>query len=144
MTKITKQKIFLDIMAANPDKPMADVIPLLMAANDWSEGIAVGAYRWAVRNNKAPGVLPERKKAEPKVKVEKAPKAPAAPKAPKATKTPEEVERIKAANLARLKEVHAKRKAKKTEADGAEVVTVEVDPFAAPTVMTRDEVTALV
>ncbi len=149
MTKLTKQKIFLDIMTANADKSMAEVIPLLMAANDWKEGIAIGAYRWAVREGRAPGVVPVRAKA---VKAEKAPKAPAAPKAPKAdakpTKTPEEIAAIKAANLARLKEVNARRKAEKVaakaEKESAEAPMVEADPFAAPASLTADEVAALV
>ena len=63
-----------------------------------------------------------------------------APKTPKTEKTPEEIEKIKAANLARLKQVHAK--VKQNVKRDPEIL--EVDPFAAPIALTRDEVTALV
>ena len=149
MTKITKTSVTLSVMAANEGKPMAEVVALIVAAQhaagftDVTAERADGAYRWAVKNAKAPGVIPERKKAETKPKAEKPkaePKA-AKPKAEKPAKSPEEIERIKAANLARLKQVHAKVK-QNVKRDEAEVL--EADPFSAPAVLTRDEVTALV
>lgn len=152
MNKLTKTSVTLSVMAANEGKPMAEVIPLIVAAQhaagftDVTAERADGAYRWAVKNAKAPGVIPERKKAEPKPEKPKAekpaaePKA-AKPKAEKPAKSPEEIERIKAANLARLKQVHAKRK---QEVKATEPEVLEADPFSAPVVLTRDEVTALV
>ncbi len=152
MNKVTKTSVTLSVMAANEGKPMAEVVSLIVVAQhaagftDVTAERADGAYRWAVKNAKAPGVIPERRKAEPKVKVEKPAKQPkpvaeAKPKAEKPAKSPEEIERIKAANLARLKQVHAKVK-QNVKRDEVEVL--EADPFLAPVVLTRDEVTALV
>lgn len=149
MNKVTKTSVTLSVMAANEGKPMAEVIPLIVAAQhaagftDVTAERADGAYRWAVKNAKAPGVIPERKKAEPKPKAEKPAKEPkpAKAKAESPAKSPEEIERIKAANLARLKQVHAKRK---QNVKATEPEVIEADPFSAPAVLTRDEVTALV
>ncbi len=152
MNKLTKTSVTLSVMAANEGKPMAEVVALIVVAQhaagftDVGAERADGAYRWAVKNAKAPGLIPERRKAEPKVKVEKPVKQPkpvaeAKPKAEKPAKSPEEIERIKAANLARLKQVHAKVK-QNVKRDEVEVI--EADPFLAPVVLTRDEVTALV
>lgn len=152
MNKLTKTSVTLSVMAANEGKPMAEVVSLIVVAQhaagftDVTAERADGAYRWAVKNAKAPGLIPERRKAEPKVKAEKPAKQPkpiaeAKPKAEKPTKSPEEIERIKAANLARLKQVHAKVK-QNVKRDEVEVL--EADPFLAPVVLTRDEVTALV
>ena len=155
MNKLTKTSVTLSVMAANEGKPMAEVVSLIVVAQhaagftDVTAERADGAYRWAVKNAKAPGVIPERRKAEPKPEKPKAektakqpkPVAEAKPKAEKPTKSPEEIERIKAANLARLKQVHAKVK-QNVKRDEVEVL--EADPFLAPVVLTRDEVTALV
>lgn len=81
---------------------------------------------------------PEKPAKEPKAEK---PAKEAKPKTEKPAKSPEEIERIKAANLARLKQVHAKVK-QNVKREEPEVL--EVDPFAAPIALTRDEVTALV
>lgn len=139
----SKRQIAIEIMTANSDKSMAEVIALIAAANSLTPGAARSYYTYISAQGWAPG------KVEPtvRVKAEKAPKAAAEPKAPKAAKpkaeakSPEEIERIKAANLKRLKEVHAKVK-QNVKRD--EPVVIEADPFVAPAVLTRDEVTALV
>lgn len=161
MTKVTKTSVTLSVMAANGDKPMADVVALILKAqhaagfSDVTLKICEGAYRWAVRKSVAPGVVPE-----------KAPKAARAPKASKAktkaqalavvkavkaaskstapTKSPEEIERIRSANMARLREVGARfqQTARKPEAEAATVD--RHDPFAAPAFLTKDELKALV
>ena len=157
MTKVTKTSVTLGVMAANGDKPMTEVVALILKAQhaagftDVTLKICEGAYRWAVRKSVAPGVVPVKEKAarvarpsKSKTKAQalavvKAAKARSESKAP--TKSPEEIERIKAANLARLKQVHAKVK-QNVKRDEVEVL--EADPFLAPVVLTRDEVTALV
>ena len=153
MTKVTKTSVTLGVMAANGDKPMADVVPIILEAQhaagftDVTLKICEGAYRWAVRKSVAPGVVPEK---APKVKVAKVKtvktKAEAVKKVaekPVETKSPEEIERIREANLARMKEVAARQKKIKEE---MEVVPepMDNDPFAAPAFLTREEVIALV
>ena len=137
----SKRQIVIEIMTANVDKAMADVVPLIAEALNGNNSVGRHYYKWMVEHNMAPGVVEKiaRVKAE---KAPAAPKAEKAPAAPKEAKSPEEIERIKAANLARLKEVHSKRKnvVKKTD----EVETVEADPFVAPVALTMDEVHALV
>lgn len=144
MTKLTKTAVTLATMTANADKPMAEVVALIVAAQhaagftDVTDKIAVGAYRWAVKNDKAPGKLAERAKAEPKAKVAKQPKVKAAkavsvPATRKARvvaevaavggKTATEVEAIRAANLAKIREVHAKMVARGQLPGKAEVVS---------------------
>lgn len=144
MTKLTKTAVTLATMTANADKPMAEVVALIVAAQhaagftDVTDKIAVGAYRWAVKNDKAPGKLADRAKAEPKAKVAKQPKVKAAkavsvPVTRKARvvaevaavdgKTATEVEAIRAANLAKIREVHAKMVARGQLPGKAEVVS---------------------
>jgi hypothetical protein len=126
MTKLTKTAVTIATMNANADKPMAEVVTLIVAAQhaagftDVTDKIAVGAYRWAVKNDKAAGALAERVKAAPKAKVAKAPKVKAAKAVSVATtrkarvvaavsadtKTADEVEAIRAANLAKIREIH--------------------------------------
>jgi hypothetical protein len=127
MTKVTKTAVTLATMAANADKPMAEVVLLIVAAQhasgftDVTLPIATGAYRWAVKNAKAPGKLAEKVKAEPKAKVAKAPKAKAAKTVSVATtrkarvvasvasadaKSASDVEAVRAANLAKIREIH--------------------------------------
>lgn len=152
MTKLTKTAVTLSVMQANTEKPMAEVVKLIVAAQheagffSITEALAAGAYRWAVRTGKALGVVP------PKTATAKAPKAPkiAKPKpAPKpVAEKPLGTDEIRAANLAKIREVHARMKAqghfqdvpKKPET----IPTVETDSFAAPAFLTMDEVNALV
>ena len=154
MTKVTKTSVTLSVMAANGDKPMAEVVALIHKAqhaagfSDVTLKICEGAYRWAVRKSVAPGVVPAKEKAArvsktPKIKTKKeAISRVAKPTAPQ--KSPEEIERIRAANLARLKEVHSrmKQEVRKPEAEAATVD--RLDSFAAPAFLTKDEVKALV
>jgi hypothetical protein len=153
MTKVTKTSVTLGVMTANGDKPMADVVPMILEAQhaagftDVTLKICEGAYRWAVRNAVAPGVVPEKaqKAKVAKVKTVKT-KAEAVKKIaakPVETKSPEEIERIREANLARMKEVAARQKKNKEE---MEVVPEQIDrdSFDAPAFLTREEVIALI
>lgn len=146
----SKRQIAIEVMRANAEKPMAEVIALIASANGVSLSRGRSYYVKMVKRGWAPGVVEASVRAEKAPKPEKAPKEKTAkrmaakttaPKTPKTEKTPEEIERIKAANLARLKQVHAKRK-QNVKREEPEVL--EVDPFAAPIALTRDEVTALV
>lgn len=141
----SKRQVAIEIMTANADKPMGEVIALIAAANSLTPGAARSYYTYISAQGWAPGkveptvrVKAEKPAKEPKPAAE--PKA-AKPKAEKPAKSPEEIERIKAANLARLKQVHAKRK---QEVKATEPEVIEADPFSAPAVLSRDEVTALV
>ena len=160
MTKITKTSVTLGVMTANGDKPMADVVPMILEAQhaagftDVTLKICEGAYRWAVRNAVAPGVVPEK---APKVKVAKvktvktkaeavkkiAKKASSKDLKPVETKSPEEIERIREANLARMKEVASRQKKNNDE---MEVVpeSIDRDTFVDPPFLTREEVNALI
>lgn len=150
MTKVTKTSVTLGVMQANGDKPMADVVALILKAQhaagftDVTLKICEGAYRWAVRKSMAPGVVPVKDKPAraaraPKVKAKT--KAQAVKAVAKPTKSPEELERIRAANLSRMKDVAARFK--QTVASDEPEIT-DRDPFIAPAFLTRDEVKALV
>lgn len=154
----SKRQVAIDIMNANADKSMAEVMALISEANGIPLSAARGYYKYLAEQGMAAGKVEKiaRQKAvtvaEVSTESNKFKVTPAVTKAvkrmtneakkAKETKSPEEIERIKAANLARLKEVHSKRKnvVKKTD----EVETVEADPFAAPVALTMDEVRALV
>lgn len=161
MTKVTKTSVTLGVMAANGDKPMAVVVPMILEAQhaagftDVTLKICEGAYRWAVRKSVAPGAVPAKAKKDKLVaavkregreykKIKTKKEAVARVAAP--TKTPEEIERIRAANLARLKEVagRVKQTVRKPEAEAELELGGDRDPFAAPAFLTKDEVIALV
>ena len=111
MAKVTKTQITIRVMNENADKPMAEVVSLIAKANDVTEAVAKGAYRWCVNKGLASGVLgADRPSKAPKAKVEKASKKLIA-KA-KAELNVDEIAKIKEANLARMKEVSAKLKPK--------------------------------
>lgn len=153
--KVTKTAVTLATMAANADKPMAEVVLLIVAAQhasgftDVTLPIAVGAYRWAVKNAKAPGKLAEKVKAEPKAKVAKEPKVKAAKAVSVATtrkarvvasvvsadaKSAADVEAVRASNLAKIREIHHRMIARgdmpatvKSKAEIAVAAPVSVD-----------------
>ena len=153
----SKRQIAIDIMNANADKSMAEVMAMISEANNIPLSAARGYYKYLCEQGMAAGKVEKiaRQKAvsvahvdgEPnKFKVTpavvKTVKRVASETAKKAeTKTPEEIEKIKAANLARLKKVHAKVK-QNVKREENEVI--EADPFSAPVALTMDEVNALV
>jgi hypothetical protein len=149
--KATKTSVTHWVMMCHPDKPMAEVVPLICdawAAHGFGEPvyrICENAYRIALRNG-APGVVPVKAKVA-KVKAEKAPKIAKvkAEKVAEPTKSPEEIERIKAANLARMKEVHAKVQKLEAQLEKPEVdAPIQPDSFEAPAFLTRRDVDFLV
>ena len=158
MTKVTKTSVTLSVMAANGDKSMDEVVPMILEAQhaagfiDVTLKICDGAYRWAVRNEKAPGSIPAKtvkvktekvktkKEAVAKIKEET---SSSKEEKPVETKSAEEIERIKAANLERIKEV-AKKFKKEKENEVEENYEQPLDSFAAPAFLTRKEVEILV
>jgi hypothetical protein len=162
MEKITKTSVTLSVMRANALLPMADVVDLILEAQhaagffSVTKPLCVGAYRWAVRTGAAEGFVPKA------TKVAKAPKATktkvAKTKAPKVTKPvadqPLGSDEIRAANLARIKAVHARMKGEgrfdfvdeEVRPEEAPVMDNfdDVDSFASPAFLTRDEVDYLV
>ena len=163
MEKITKTSVTLSVMRANALLPMADVVDLILEAQhaagffSVTKPLCVGAYRWAVRTGAAEGFVPKATKAP---KVAKAPKAPKTKKeaVAKVTKPvadqPRGSDEIRAANLARIKQVHERMKAEgrfdfvEQEARPEEAPVIdnfdEIDSFASPAFLTRDEVDYLV
>lgn len=138
--KVTKTSVTLGVMAANADKPMAEVVALILKAQhkagftDVTLKICEGAYRWAVKSGKADGKVETKAKTtkakiEPKAKTKvkaEPKKIEAKPKgnrftgklkteksvATAAPKTDDELAKIKAANLKRMQQVTAKMKAR--------------------------------
>lgn len=155
MEKITKTSVTLSVMRANALLPMADVVDLILEAQhaagffSVTKPLCVGAYRWAVRTGAAEGFVPKATKvAKTKTKT----------KAPKVTKPvadqPLGTDEIREANLARIKAVHARMKGegrfdfvdeevRPTEAPVMDNFD-DVDSFASPAFLTRDEVDYLV
>jgi len=167
MEKITKTSVTISVMRANALLPMADVVDLILEAQhaagffSVTKPLCVGAYRWAVRTGAAEGFVPKA------TKVAKAPKATKTKvaktkatktKAPKVTKPvadqPLGTDEIREANLARIKAVHARMKGEgrfdfvdqEVRPEEAPVMDNfdDVDSFASPAFLTRDEVDYLV
>jgi len=173
MEKITKTSVTLSVMRANALLPMADVVDLILEAQhaagffSVTKPLCVGAYRWAVRTGAAEGFVPATVKTAKsfkatKTKVAKTTKT-------KTTKTKKEAvakvtkpvatqplgsDEIRAANLARIKAVHARMKGEgrfdfvdeEVRPEEAPVMDNfdDVDSFASPAFLTRDEVDYLV
>jgi len=170
----TKTEIVIRIMKDNIGKPMADVLPLLMAEFGWTEKNARAAYALRVKADPSLGALEMKTRApatakvakETKTKMVKVPKPRIAgdkEQAEKAklgkTKTAEEIADIRAKNLARLKSVgakYAKGQYAEPKAPGVpnfdadearayvDAVTNDLDSFKAPSFLDMDQVKALV
>jgi len=104
----SKRAKAIEVMKANADKPMAEVLPLIAAAAGVPDSNARSYYRYLSENGFAPGVVT---KAAPKAKAEKTGKA-ASAKPAEPTRTPEEIQAAKDANKAKFK---ALAEAKKTK-----------------------------
>lgn len=170
MTEVTvkpgsKRAICMKIMNDNLDKPMAEVVAIMVKTlAPWSEAAAKSMYKWQIENGLAGGKVEKaaRKVVEKAAKKEKAPKKEKAQKvevkAKAPEKTPEEIEAIKAKNLARLKEVGKKYRQTASnknhpgvedfdESKAKDEVTEmynDLDSFKAPEFLTPDQVKALV
>lgn len=144
--KVTKTSVTLGVMAANADKPMAEVVALILKAQhkagftDVTLKICEGAYRWAVKSGKADGKVETKAKTakakiEPKAKTKikaEPKKIEAKPKgnrftgklkteksvATAAPKTDDDIAKIKAANLKRMKEITERNKVIRTQYNG--------------------------
>ena len=125
MVKESKKAFVFRTMDENADKPMADVLPLLMTPFEWDEATAKSYYMWAVRKGFAKGQAPagrgrsaapkKEKAAKPtkpaKVSHEKSVRAiNAAVKAKPKLVEPDNIAEIRAANLARLEAVTKRHK----------------------------------
>ena len=164
MEKITKTSVTLSVMRANSLLPMADVVDLILEAQhaagffSVTKPICVGAYRWAVRTGAAEGFVPKATKVAKAPKATKVAKTKTKTKAPKVTKPvadqPLGTDEIREANLARIKAVHARMKGEgrfdfvdeEVRPEEAPVMDNfdDVDSFASPAFLTRDEVDYLV
>lgn len=156
MTKVTKTSVTLSVMQANGSLPMAEVVPLILAAQhaagftDVTAKICEGAYRWAVRKAVAPGSVPEK---APKARAAKAPKAKAIKTKAQAVKavakpvasdkSPAEIEAIRAANLARIKEVAGRMGILKRKEDLVPAKAEDEDDRDHPAFLMKDELEAI-
>lgn len=170
MAKESKKAYVFRTMNENAEKPMVDVLPLLMSPFGWDEATAKSYYLWAVRKGFAKGQAPAGRTRKPKaVKTKEVPAkkllkevglTPLVKKKLVTAKSPEEMAKIKEGNLARMKAVSAKQKkytsvaksdgpgVKDFDADTAreevEAYKQELDSFKAPRFLKLDEVKALV
>jgi len=164
MEKITKTSVTISVMRANALLPMADVVDLILEAQhaagffSVTKPLCVGAYRWAVRTGAAEGFVPKATKAPKATKTKVAKTKATKTKAPKVTKPvadqPLGTDEIREANLARIKAVHARMKGEgrfdfvdqEVRPEEAPVMDNfdDVDSFASPAFLTRDEVDYLV
>ena len=135
MVKESKKAFVFRTMDENADKPMVDVLPLLMTPFEWDEATAKSYYMWAVRKGFAKGQAPagRGRSAAPKTKEVSAkkllkevglkPSKPAkvsheksvrainaAVKAKPKLVEPDNIAEIRAANLARLQAVTKRHK----------------------------------
>jgi len=164
----TKTEIVIRIMKENMGKPMADVLPLLMAEFGWTEKNARAAYALRVKADPSLGTVEKsaRAPAAPKVaktakpKLIKVPKPKVQGDKPKVTdKTVEEIADIRAKNLARLKAVGQKyakgqyaegraggftKKQAQEARDYVAAVNDDLESFKSPTFLSMDEVKVLV
>lgn len=153
----SKRQVAIEIMNSNSNLPMAEVIPLIAAANGLTPGAARSYYTGLVKMGLAKGKIEDSVRApkaakekavkrmakETVAKAAKAPKVKAAkPNAP--AKSADEIEKIKTANLARMKAVLGKVKQNVRKEETDEVPFAENDSFAAPAFLSKDEVSALV
>lgn len=143
----SKRAVAIEIMNANANKSMAEVLELISQANGIDNGAARSYYVYLVKNGMAKGQIETKADKAPKAKAVKRAAKEVVAKAVKAVKseTPAksaaEIEKIKAANLARMKQVLGKVKQNvKTD----EVPFAETDAFASPAFLSKDEVNALV
>ena len=124
----SKRHTIVQVMNANADRPMDEVLDLIVKATGCEPRLAKHDYTWMTREGIALGNVPASTR-KAKAKVAKAPKAPKAAKPAKvkleksvrsinaAHKAKvelnvDEIAKIKEANLARMKEVSAKLKPK--------------------------------
>lgn len=164
----TQRSTSIGVMTANPDKPMDEVVELIIEAQleagfgPFSLAKARDHYRYLTVNEMAPGKIPEKTKKpkaektpkKPKVKIQVAQTAQIKPKTETKVKVADaEKDAVVAANTKRLLAYRAKQKAK--EQDGARKVDADEqhrserfdisfdDPYSSPDSLTTDQVSAL-
>ena len=158
---MSKREDAIQVMKANSDKPMSEVVVLIAEKIGVTDANAKSYYKWIVANGKAPGVVEKTARAvstkTPKVKAtkpQKFPKVLLTEKKKVTDKTVEELEDIKNKNLARLKAVHQKyMKGQYAEPrvsdepfdeNAVPNLEAELESFKAPSFLTKDAVKALV
>lgn len=150
----SKIEMIINHMKANADKPMDVVCAEMLEFVKTNMADVRSYYRWAVKNDIAPGLVtggrvssPRKTKEVPAKKLlkEVGIKTTAAAPVFLQTKSDDEIARIKAANLAKMQAVSAKlKKVRVVEEEPVAVEDDERDSFSAPQYLTRDEVKALV
>jgi hypothetical protein len=167
MAKVTKTEITIRTMNENASLPMAEVVLLIAKANNVTEAVARGAYRWCVNKGVAAGKVESGRsapvaksaRAKPtKAAVERTVKRMAKEVSAESLLPPVEVAKIKAANLARMKEVSSKQKkynqVARPEGAGvadfdaevarAEVATMLEDDFAVPKFLSKAQLKEMI
>jgi hypothetical protein len=153
----SKIEMIINHMKANADKPMDVVCTEMLEFVKTNMADVRSYYRWAVKNDIAPGVVtggrgggPRKTKEVSATKMLKDLGLKTIAQPPflevKPSKSPEEVARIKAANLQKMREISDKMKSKRVVdiADDNDTDVEERDSFSSPSYLTKDEVKALV
>jgi hypothetical protein len=149
----SKVEMIINYMKANADKDMDTVCVAMLEFVQTNMADVRSYYRWAVKNDIAPGMVvggrvssPRKTKEVPAKKLLKEVGIKTTAYAPVflETKSDDEIARIKAANLAKLKALSSKMKRVRVVEDEPVTLTDEQDMFMAPISLTMDEVKALV
>ena len=150
----SKVEMIINYMKANADKDMDTVCVAMLEFVQTNMADVRSYYRWAVKNDIAPGmVVGGRKPVAKSTPTQKAMTATVKRMAAETiakvpafleTKTDEEIARIKAANLAKLKALSSKMSRVRVVEDEPVTQMDEQDMFMAPISLTMDEVKALV
>jgi hypothetical protein len=155
----SKRQIAIDVMTANADKPMIDVLPIIVEKCGLPNlGTARAYYKNLCENFGVPGKVDSARAPaapkEPKVKAEKPTKDISIPREKKVrvaasdipadAKSPEEIEAIRNANLERIKEVRNRMIAegklnKKKKAEEPAIEPEMANEADHPEMLTRDQ-----
>jgi len=163
--KPTRRSVVAEVMNANTDKAMEDVLPLIVEAEleagfECDLKVARRHYASAVRNGRATGVMPERKVASPKPRKKKTKIEVATTASPKQKKsetketiTDQEKDAVVQANMKRLMDYRAKLKDKEQDEEikkeaqeqkrSDDYDTSFDDPYASPSSLSVEQVSNL-
>jgi hypothetical protein len=120
----TKESIIIGIMTANADRPMHEVLALIVAEPKLQTGTGVDLsrarayYSWISRDGLAPGKVEAKAKKDRPARPDK--NRPVTVAKLSDTKTPAELERMRLETQARIREVNEKLKKRKAETGAAE------------------------
>ena len=161
MSKLNKTQIAIEVLKANSNRSLADVIPLLMSQCELSEKNAYACYRLRVKADPSLALTGAKSVKAPvkSVAVAKAKVRATKEVAASALLPDSEIARIKAANLARLKAVSSRKvyaNVARPEGPGVEGFDSDeardevsgliesLDSFKAPKFLSKDQLKAMI